>query len=165
MNYSKLIMPVSILIATLPLLLAYGLEQFWIGSVAAVGLGFWGWYDFKKKKWVWSIDLFLAGVVILATVGALLGLRLFLLLPALLSALTTWDLARFQTRMGDSPASQKLLDIEKRHLSLLGVVIVGGGLSTVITLAFQFQLSFAITLILGVILVISLGQILRLLRN
>ena len=165
MNDSKPILPVSILIAALPLLLAYSLEQFWVGSVAAMGLGFWGWYDLKKGRWAWSIDVFLAGVVILTTIGALLGLRLYLLLPALLSAITAWDLARFQTRMGDSPISDKLLDIEKRHLSLLGVAIVGGGVSTVITLAFQFQLSFAVTLILGVILVISLGQIYRLLRN
>ena len=164
MNSSKLILPVSILIATLPLLLAYSLEQFWIGAVAAMGLGFWGWYDFREGKWAWSIDIFLAGVVILSTIGALLGLGLFLLLPALLSALTAWDLARFQTRMGDSPTSQKLLEIEKRHLSLLGVVIVGGGVSTIITFVFKFQLSFSITLILGIILVISLGQIYRFLR-
>ena len=165
MNDSKPILPVSTLIAALPLLLAYGLEQFWVGAVAAMGLGFWGWYDLKKGKWAWRIDVFLAGVVILATTGALLGLRLYLLLPALLSAITAWDLARFQTRMGDSPTSEKLLDIEKRHLSLLSVAIVGGGVSTAITLAFQFQLSFAITLILGVILVISLGQIYRLSKN
>ena len=165
MNDSKPILPVSILIAVLPLLLAYGLEQFWAGAVAAVGLGFWGWYVLKKGKRAWNIDIFLVGVVILTTAGALLGLRMYLLLPAFLCALTSWDLTRFQARMGDSPTSEKLLDIEKRHLSLLGVAIVGGGVSTVITLAFQFQLSFAVTLILGVILVISLGQIYRLSRN
>jgi hypothetical protein len=92
-------------------------------------------------------------------------LRPYLLLPALLFSLVFWDIARFQRRMADSPTSKKLVDIERRHLGLLGVVIAIGGVVAFITLAFQVQLSFAVILILGVVLVISLGQIYRLLRN
>ena len=59
----------------------------------------------------------------------------------------------------------KLYDIERRHLGLLGVVIAVGGVIAFISLTFQVQLSFAAILILGVVLVISLGQIYRLLRS
>ena len=165
MKHTRWILPVSLLSASFLLLLAFGLERYWLGAIAAAGLGFWGWYDFKKREWTWGVDIFLVGAVLLVTIGAILELRLYLLLPTLLFALVFWDIARFQMRMADAPASQKLVDIERRHLSLLGVVIAVGGVVAFITLAFQVQLSFAVILILGVVLVISLGQIYRLLRS
>lgn len=165
MRHARWILPVSMLLAALLLLLAFGLERYWVGAIAAAGLGFWGWYDIKKRKWTWAVDMFLVGAVMLVTIGAIMKLRPYLLLPAVLSALVFWDIARFQRRMGNSPPSQKLMDIERRHLGLLGAVIAVGGVVAFITLAFQVQLSFAVILILGVVLVISLGQIYRLLRS
>ena len=165
MRHTKWILPLSMLSASFLLLLAFGFERYWVGAIAAAGLGFWGWYDSKKKEWTWGVDIFLVGAVMLVTIGAIMKLRLYLLLPALLFALVFWDVARFQRRMADSPASQKLVEIERRHLGLLGVVIAVGGVVAFITLAFQVQLSFAVILILGVVLVISLGQIYRLLRS
>lgn len=165
MRHPRWILPISMLSASCLLLLAFGLERYWVGAIAAAGLGFWGWYDFKKKEWTWGVDIFLVGAVMLVTIGAILKLRPYLLLPALLFALVFWDIARFQRRMADSPASQKLVNIENRHLGLLGVVVAVGGVVALITLAFQVQLSFAVILILGVVLVISLGQIYRLLRS
>ena len=165
MRYTKWMLPVSMLSASFLLLLAFGLERYWVGVFAAAGLGFWSWYDLKKREWTWGVDIFLVGAVMLTTIGAILRLREYLLLPTLLFALVFWDLARFQWRMADSPASQKLVDIERRRLGLLGVVIALGGVIAFITLVFQVQLSFAVILILGVILVISLGQIYRLLRS
>jgi hypothetical protein len=151
--------------ASFLLLLAFGFERYWVGAIAAAGLGLWGWYDMKNREWDWGVDLFLLGAVILVTVGAIMKLRPYLLLPALLLSLVFWDIARFQRRMVDSSASQKLVDIERRHLGLLGVVIAVGGVVTFLTLTFQVQLSFAVILILGVVLVISIGQIYRLLRS
>jgi hypothetical protein len=151
--------------ASFLLLLAFGLERYWVGAIAAAGLGFWGWYDLKKRSWTWAVDLFLVGAVMLVAIGAIMKLRPYLLLPTLLFALVFWDIARFQRRMADSPASQKLMDIERRHLGLLGAVIAVGGVVALVTLAFQVQLSFAVILVLGVVLVISLGQIYRLLRS
>ena len=165
MKHTKWILPVSMLFASFLLLLAFGLERYWVGTIAAAGLGLWSWYDFKKREWVWGVDLFLVGAVMLVTIGAILKLRLYLLLPTLIFALVFWDLARFQRRMADSPASQKLVEIESRHLGLLSIVVILGGFAALITLVFQVQLSFVVILILGVVLVISLGQIYRLLRS
>ena len=165
MKHTKWILPVSMLSASFLLLLAFGLERYWVGVFAVAGLGFWGWYDFKKREWTWSVDIFLVGALMLVTIGAILRLRLYLLLPTLLFTLVFWDLARFQRRMAGSPASQKLGDIENRHLGLLSVVVIVGGVVALITFAFQVQISFIVILILGVVLVISLGQIYRLLRS
>jgi hypothetical protein len=89
----------------------------------------------------------------------------YLLLLALLCALGAWDLIRFQRRIEHSPFSEGILKIEKRHLTLLGLVLLGGGIFAGVMLTARMQISFGITLVLGVILIISLGGILRLLRN
>ena len=88
-----------------------------------------------------------------------------MLLPALLGAVATWDLGRFQQRLGDEPASEIVLQIEKRHLYLLAIALIGGAIFATIVLTFQVQLSFGVMLAMGVILIISLGQIYRWLRN
>ncbi len=165
MTYRMMISVVSILIAPVALSLTFGLEQYWVGSVAAVGLGLWGLYGWKKVKSAWSADLFFGGVVLLVTIGGLLGLMTYLLLLALLFALGAWDLIRFQRRIEHSPFSEGILKIEKRHLTLLGLVLLGGGILAVVMLTARMQISFSIMLVLGVILIISLGQIIRMLRN
>ena len=91
MRYTRWILPVSMLSVAFLLLLAFGLERYWVGAIAAAGLGLWGWYDLKKRAWTWAVDLFLVGAVILVTVGAIMNLRPYLLLPALLFALVFWD--------------------------------------------------------------------------
>lgn len=165
MNYTKQAILASLLTTSITLILAYSLEQYWVGALITVGLGFLDWFGQSKPKWFWLIDLFLAGSMLLITIGALLGLWLGLLLPALLGAVATWDLGRFQQRLRDEPASEIVLQIEKRHLYLLAFALIGGAIFATIVLTFQVQLGFGVTLALGVILIISLGQIYRLLRN
>ena len=165
MTYRMWMSVVSILIAPVVLMLVYGLEQYWIGAAAALGLGSWGLYGWKKVQSAWSADMFFGGVVLLVTIGGLLGLMTYLLLLALLSALGAWDLIRFQRRIEHSPFCESILKIEKRHLTLLGIALLVGGIFAGGLLTARMQISFGITLVLGVILIISLGQIIRMLRN
>lgn len=153
------------LVAPMALVLAYLLEHYWIGSVAALGLGLWGWIGWKKMQGARIADLFLGGMVLLVMIGGLLHLMAYLLLPALLAALGAWDLIRFQGRIGHPPFSESVLEIEKQHLTLLGFVLLAGGILASLMLIARIQISFSVSLVLGVILIISLGQVVRLLRN
>ena len=74
-------------------------------------------------------------------------------------------LGRFQRRMEEVPGSEFVQKIEKRHLALLTLTLVSGGIFASIVLAIRVQVGFGITLVLGVTLVISLGQIYRMLTN
>jgi hypothetical protein len=155
----------SILIAVAALALAYGQEQFWLGSAVALVLGWWAWYGKKKERSAWSADMFMAGVVLLATIGGFQGLRTFLLFIAILGALGAWDLLRFHRRVGQAPSSEEIPQIEKRHLGLLGLalliaVVVGGLMGAV-----RMEIGFGITLFFGVLLIITLGEVLRFLRS
>jgi len=165
MNFRKLISIVCIMVASGALILAYGLRSDWVGSAAALGLGFWGLYGFYNLQDIWIIDLFFGGAVILVVIGGLIELAIYLLFIALVGALGAWDLVRFGNRMGRAPDQEDIKNIEKRHFILLGLAVVGGMLLAGIMLTARMQISFYATLILGVILIISLGQVVRLIRN
>jgi hypothetical protein len=165
MNYTKRAFLVGVITASTALLLAYGMERSWLGAMMATGLGLFVWLGQNTQKWPWSINLFLVGVVILVIIGALLALKPSLLLIAIIGALTSWDLARFQQRNKHNPVSESTRKIEKRHLSLLGLALGSGGVLAFVVLITQMQLSFGVALISGVVLIISLGQVYRLLRN
>jgi hypothetical protein len=165
MIYRRVMIATSILIAVAALALGYGLEQFWLGSAAALVLGWWAWYGKKKERSAWSADVFFAGVVLLVTIGGFQGLSTLLLFIAILGALGAWDLLRFQRRIGHVPSSEEIPQIEKRHLALLGLtlliaVILGGVMGAV-----RMEISFGVTLFLGVLLIITLGEILRFFRS
>lgn len=165
MKYTQRIFLTSVFMAAGALLLVYGLEQLWLGAITAIGLGFFCWLSLYKQKWSWSAHLFLIGVGVLVIVGVLLGLRLYFLFPAILSALAAWDLARFQQRINDTQGLENLHTIEKRHIGLLLLALGIGGILSGMVLVTQVQISFGITLALGVILIISFGQIYRMLKS
>ncbi len=165
MKYTKSIFLLSLLTTSLTLILAFALERFWLGASVAVGLGFLNWFGFYRQKWAWIGNLYLAGAIILAVIGALFELRLDLLLPAILGTIASWDLSRFQQRLRDEPISEVTLQIEKRHLILLGFALLSGGILTLLVVSFRVRLSFGVVLAVGVILIASLGQIFNLLRN
>jgi hypothetical protein len=156
---------VSILIAVAALSLAYGLEQFWLGSAAAIMLGWWAWYGKKKERSAWSADVFMLGVVVLVTIGGFQGLRTYLLFIAILGALGAWDLLRFHRRIGHAPSSEEIPQIEKRHLGLLGLALLIAVIAGGIMAAVRLEINFGITLFFGVLLIITLGEILRFLRS
>jgi len=165
MNYRRLIIATSILTVSLTLSLAFGLEHYWAGSMAALGVGVWGWYGFNKARNVRGIDIYFVGVVLLVTIGGILDLMTVLLFFALIGALGAWDLTRFQKRIEHSPHSESIPLIEKRHLTLLGIALLGGCVLAGIMLNTRAQISFSVTLILGIVLIISLGEIIRIMRN
>lgn len=165
MTYRGLIFGISNLLAAAALALAFGLGQYWGGAAASLGLGLLGWFGLKKVQNTWSADLYLASVVLLVTLGGLLDLITYFLFIAMVGALGVWDLARFQSRIAHAPDSEDILQIEKRHLSLLGLTLLITAILATAMLTVQVQISFGLALTFGVILIITLGQIIRFLRN
>jgi hypothetical protein len=156
---------ISVLLSVTALFFAYGTETLWLGVIVALGLGFFGWFGQHSQTWSWSIHLFLNGSVTLVIIGALLGLQLYFLLPAVLAALAAWDLARFQQRIKETQSTENVQEIEKRHLRLLALVLGNGGILASIVLTTRLQIGFGVTLVLGVILIISFGQMYRMVNN
>jgi len=165
MNYTQRIFLISVLIAVFAVLLAYVVNSYWLGALVAMSLGFLGWFGQYKQRWPWSIHLFLSGTVVLVIIGVIIGLNLYFFLPAILSAMAAWDLARFQQRVIDTQGLENIPNVEKRHLSLLALSLGSGGIFAGVVLTMRIQFNFGITLVLGVILIISFGQIYRIVNN
>lgn len=150
------------------LLLAYSLEQIWIGAAAAPGLGvaaWFGWYGKKKTHRDWGVLLFWVGTVLMVTFGVLLHLNAFLLVLAVLGGLGAWDLVRFHTHLADFSVSEKVPQIEKQHLALLGGTLLGGGILAVVVMLVRIQITFFLALVLGVFLIFALSWAIRLLQK
>lgn len=155
-------------IAVAALLLAYGLAENWPGAVAALGAGLagvFGWYGKDKNRSDWGINSFWVGIILLVTLGALLDLNAFLLVIAVVSGLGAWDVVRFHKSVADFSASEKILQIEKRHLALLGGTLLAGGILAFAVAGVRIQITFFLSLVLGVILIFALSGIIRLLHK
>lgn len=161
MNQLKALIMFTSLIAPVLLSIAFGKEGYLMGIAAAVVLGLWGMFGQWRVMPAWSSDVYLWGMVLLAAIGALMGLANYLLLLAVLSTLGTWDLIRFSKRMAHAPISAETTRIVKHHVYLLGFVLLCGGVLGAGMLITRVQISFSIMVILGIILVISLGEIVR----
>lgn len=165
MNYRLLISAGGVLVSTVALSLSYSFEQYWAGSVAALGLGLCGLLCMKKRQSIWIRDTFLVGAVLLVSIGNFLNLNIYLLLLAIIGTVGTWDIIRFYARIEHSILSESIHIIEKQHLKLLGIALLCGSIFGYSILTFRMQLSFGFSLVLGILLIFSLGGIARLLRN
>jgi hypothetical protein len=88
-----------------------------------------------------------------------------LLVVAVLGALAGWDLLRFLERINASRSAESIAELEKPHIARLGFALLGGGILAAIALSARIQISFGIALLLAGILIISLGQFVRLFSN
>lgn len=155
----------SILATTGLLLAAFIMEYFWWGALIVLGLGALGLFGQKNQKSTWYIELFLVGTVLLVVMGAMIGSNTILLLLSTIAAIAAWDLTRFQRRFAGISTIQPFLDIEKRHLILLGVALGAGVFFAAFVLTTQIPLGFGIALVLAMVLIISVGIIYQILQD
>ncbi len=150
---------------SLAVLLLAGSQWRWgtwqIGSATLVPLVLW----LASRRWPHSRHVAFMVLVGLSGMGAFSALPLWLMLLAVLSSLTAWDLASWQTRLptGRPPdAWQRLL---RRHLGRLAALWgVSIGL-LILTQRIELQLGVWSALLLGVLLLLGLSQTVRLLRR
>ena len=164
----RILIAVSASITFGALLLAYGLDQQWFGMsvVSVIGLvGGFGWYSKRPVLSDWLISIVWVGIVLAVIMGVLLNLNTILLIFTVIGGLAAWDLVRFDRALAGYPVSEVLLQIEKRHLLLLGSTLLIGGILAVIVTAISVQISFFWVLLLGVVLIFTLSLLVRLMQK
>jgi hypothetical protein len=98
-------------------------------------------------------------------VGTFLGLRSLFLFLGITAALNAWDADRFYRRWKDTLGREANYNLERRHIfRLLLVDAVAIGVA-ILGLTIKTRLSFGLMLLVVVIALISLSQLVRLLRN
>lgn len=163
MTLTRRLWQIGIVTTIVALLLAAELNQLWyiLGAIvlgASTGIGI-AW------RWTWAETWFLTGVALLTTIGSLASFPPGFLIVAMLAAIATWDLRRFEQRFQPFPQPEDIQTIERRHLKLLALALAPGGILALAVIWIRAQLNFYVLLLLAVGLVISLGRLFRMLRS
>jgi hypothetical protein len=150
----------ALIFASAALLIGFLIQR----SYALAGLSLvlavlWGWLD--RRSYVWLPGTGLAVYLFFAAAGVLAGLPPTLMLICAVAALAAWDLERFLSRLKRVPADVHSAGLEKAHLHRLAwVLLVGFGLG-VLALNLQFQIGLLPTAILALVIVYTLGRVVR----
>jgi uncharacterized membrane protein YoaK (UPF0700 family) len=126
----------------------------WTGLSVLWGISIW-------KDWRWGDTLGLFGFFAFLIGGIYLGAEIWLSLTSAVLTLATWDLSDFFKRLGRAEHVPRRKELVKQHLIRLGFAL-GAGLSlSLLSLNVQLTLSFGLVLAFGVLLLISLRQVIH----
>jgi hypothetical protein len=158
---------------------------FWLGNLLLAAI-FTAYAYWEASSWIWmavtilwtilwwmsllldnsfSPGIFFFGFVIVCLAGVFLGLRFILLFFGMIAALNAWDTDRFYRRWKDDLRQKANTKIELRHLFRLILVDTVSISVGIFGLSTKAQLSFGLMLLLVVIAMVSLSQLIRLLRS
>jgi hypothetical protein len=154
----------NLLLAAILTLYAYWEQSnwFWMAFTLAWMI-LWGLSQLLDNSYTPGIFSFVFTGVCL--VGTFLGLRSVLLFLGMTAALNAWDADRFYRRWKDTLEREANNPLERRHIFRL-LMVDGVAISVAILgLTIKTQLSFGLMLLIVVIALISLSQLVRLLRN
>jgi len=143
---------------------AYWEQSTWFGmAFTLVWMILWGLSQLLDNSYSPGIFFFVFMGVCL--VGIFLGLHSVFLFLGVTAALNAWDSDRFYRRWKDALGREANNNLERRHIfRLLLVDGVAIGVA-ILGLTIKTQLSFGLMLLVVVIAVMSLSQLVRLLRN
>ena len=89
----------------------------------------------------------------------------FWLISALVAALIAWDLDHFANILDDAAAIRDEANLKRRHLLRLGIVSGLGWLLGIVALNVRITFGFSLTLLLGLLLIVSLAGAIRYIRR
>jgi len=154
----------NLLLAAIFTAYAYWEQSTWfLMAFTLVWMILWGLSQLLDNSYTPGIFFFVFTGVCL--IGTFLGLRSMLLFFGVTAALNAWDTDRFHRRWKDALGREANNNLERRHIFRLllvdgvaiGVAILGVTIKT--------RLSFGVMLLVVIIALISLSQLVRLLRN
>jgi hypothetical protein len=117
------------------------------------------------RDWAWIDSLGLAAFGCATAAGVWFGLGSSSALLTMVASLSAWDLGHFRRFLLVTQRVEAREAMERRHL---GRLLVVDGLSLVLgfaALRVRLQLRFVWSLLLGILLVLALGQMMALLRR
>ena len=116
-------------------------------------------------NWKWVSPLSLGCSCILAGFGCYKGVHPIWMLAGLSAILAAWDLQHFTWEMMDFSRVENRASLEQVHLNRLGICLGLGGVLSVVSLQFQFHLTFGITILLGFVAIFGLSRVIHHVRT
>ncbi len=154
MELKRALFLVCLAVAGLILMVSFYLSGQWIlalASILPVGSMY---YVFRSSNSIWA-HLSLAGFTGLGMVGILLHMPTLVFAFATTAALASWDLV-----LEMQPEYPSTANYERQHLRTLGMALGLGVLAVASLVWIRWQIPFGGMLALGIILLVSLNQVL-----
>jgi hypothetical protein len=160
----KIVTAIATGCATLILATLYAWAEMWVWAAAILLLGIlWLAQSWHAQRWLPTLALLLLTLAVL--MGAFFNLSSFWLLTGLVAALVAWDLDHFSSILDDAPDIRDEANLKRRHFQRLGIAVGLGWLLGVAGLNMRFTFGFSLTLLLGLVLIASLGGAIRHIRR
>jgi hypothetical protein len=151
---------ISISLATISLALGYAQGSLWPGAGLIVVLGLL-WLGGQQLQTHWLPNLGFVALVGAAAYGIWQELSVVWMLLGIVTALVPWDLVHFSQRLRQVGHISGEAQLKRDHLRRL-LPVAGAGLALAgVALSFQFELSLGWAMILGLLVVIGLGRVIR----
>ena len=117
-----------------------------------------------KRKYVPTLSLALALIVLLAAFGLLCDIDLSLALLAVFCALAAWDLDSFSRRLSFASAEDNPTFIERRHLLEVSLVLLFAVGVSSLSLSIRFESGFERAAVLAIFAFSGIGGLVNWLR-
>jgi hypothetical protein len=153
-----------LLIATLALSSLF-LTAGWVFGIIGTFIMSIVWGIFIAQNWNLGSNISIIIFVLAICLAATFETSRSVLLVSLLAALSTWDLAAFHNKLS---ICQNIADIDhltRTHLSRLIIVLILGLSLSFLTFGLQLNLKFWQVFVLGIMLLVSLTQVFKQLRQ
>lgn len=160
MRTNALLRYVFVVVADASILAAFALDGAWLIVLAPVAqMAFW--LALRRHSMQWRSSFLLAGHVVLATSGVLLGFSTALLLTATAAALAAWDQVIFGATLKYASGAESIDRLNRSHLRSLSLALITGMLLAGAGLGVRLDLPFPIVAVLALALVVSLARAMR----
>lgn len=119
----------------------------------------------QRANWPWIGWLMLALFASAAVMGTWFELNPALFVIGLIAALSAWTLDNFARQLEEADSVEGEQALKRSHLRRLLLVDGLGLLSTVLALSIQIRLSFALAVVLGLVVLVALSHAIGFLRR
>lgn len=154
----------AVCLATLCIALPFLLSGAWTWVAVAVALAA-IWIGVPPHGYDWTSSIGLFGFTLLAAAATVQYDALLWTLPGIVATMAAWDLSHLTQRLAiDAPVRDRSLFM-RAHLWQLGLTLAAAWLLAMLATQIQIQLTFLWALAIVMLLVLSLGQVVRMARR
>ncbi len=154
----------AVLLATLCIAVPFAQNSDWLSIAIALGLATL-WIGVPSHGYDWTSSVGLVGFTLLAAVATVRYAAILWMLPGIIAALAAWDLSHLTQQLAFDGEVRGRSQFLRAHFWTLGLTLAASWLLAMIATRIQIQLTFLWAFAIITLLVLSLGQIVRMARR
>ena len=155
---------ILVAIAAAAMALPFALNGGWLWAAVAAAVGIF-WIAVPAHSYGWTPSLSLVALTLLGAAAVLRFSAIYWVLPGLLAALAAWDLCALTQRLATTEDVRDQTSFLRAHLIQLSAVLISAWILGLLALQVSIPVGFLWALALILLLVLSLGFVVRAARQ